>query len=1229
MIKTINVKRFIYLLLCIVVFFIARLVEVKYFKFEQKEIKVKNIEKVFNKKLYNLKVVTNDLRKIVTQGGMQNEFYFYLEKNRKEFQKEQLVYLIFENNNLFFWSDNSLPLSQDIYFDSAGVIFEKLDNGWFLINTDSVGNFKIITLSLVKREYPYTNKFLSNEYHPDFNLPLETGISDIKSDTSLNIYTNNGEFICSLIPNEKPYRNEFLFHLSLILYAISLSLFLGFLAIMVKQSSNNNIYILIVITLVVLIRYLLLKFNFPPITSFSELFNPDYFSSSKWISSLGDLLLHSVFLVFIIYIVYKNFKLKLINKKGFDIVFYISVFSLLLYFSLIIFLFQCLVYDSKISFEFYKILNITRFSLLGFIIITLLFVSLILISDKLISLFIHQLNYKQFIIRFLVSSVIFSVIWSFYNSIFAIYSILFLILLFLLILRIRYIFKKYSFTSLVAISLIISLFTLVFIEMNIALKIRKESKVIAVNLANERDPIGELILEQVYNKIKTDTFIFSFFNSPFDNTDKLFNYLSTNFFTGYLKKYDFQLTICDSTQDLLIENTNELLPCYGFFNNMISETGIKIPNSNFYHIDNKNGRISYLGVITFDSTFYNTELSIFVSLDSRLVGEQLGYPELLLEEVFNQPEYLKKYSYAKYNNGQLITQSGNFPYSLVCQFACEMVDSASVFTYFKKDNNNHLVYKADDENIIILSYPRVSFINVLLSFTYIFVLYFILLLLIILLSKRRRDILYISLQNDFKNRIKFSIISVLILSFIVMGGGTIYYSKVQYEKNHFENLKEKLQSVLIELEHKIGYEKSLDETWTNYLTGLLRKFSNVFYTDIHLYNFDGYLLASSRPEIFENNLMSPRMNTNAYYHLIINREARFIHREDIGKQTYYSAYVPLKNMENDLLAYLNLPYFTKQNELSEEIYTLIVAIVNIYTLLISISILIAIFVSNQITRPLRLIQEKFRKVGLKYSNEQIDYKSNDEIGGLIKEYNRMVTELTESAEKLARTEREIAWREMAKQIAHEIKNPLTPMKLSIQHLQRAWDDKVENWDEYLDKVSKTLIEQIDHLTFIATEFSNFAKMPKANNTKVNVIDKINNCLVLFSNYTNIDFKLDYNKDQEIFVFADKEHLIRVFTNLIKNSIQSIDAIKQQGKIEINVIKEKTNVLITIKDNGKGIPDDLKPKLFQPSFTTKSSGMGLGLAIVKNIINNIGGKIWFETKEGDGTSFNVKLPLYKK
>ena len=329
--------------------------------------------------------------------------------------------------------------------------------------------------------------------------------------------------------------------------------------------------------------------------------------------------------------------------------------------------------------------------------------------------------------------------------------------------------------------------------------------------------------------------------------------------------------------------------------------------------------------------------------------------------------------------------------------------------------------------------------------------------------------------------------------------------------------------------------------------------------------------------------------------------------------------------ENKLLAYLNLPYFTKQNVLRNDVTTLVVAIINVYVLLILITIAMAAIISDQITRPLRLIQQKFSQIKIGSRNEQIIYKGHDEIAGLVDEYNRMVKELVKSVEMLARSERESAWREMAKQVAHEIKNPLTPMKLSVQHLQRSWKDNRENFDEYLEKVTRTLIEQIDNLSFIASEFSNFAKMPKAINEEINIVDKVRSTLNLFANTENVDFVFEHESEQ-IIVFADKEQLSRVFINLIKNAIQSIPD-NRKGKVSVSLILSGKMVRVSITDNGKGIPEELQGKMFTPSFTTKSSGMGLGLSIVKSIIESFGGTITFKTRVNHGTTFVFEIPVY--
>jgi nitrogen fixation/metabolism regulation signal transduction histidine kinase len=295
---------------------------------------------------------------------------------------------------------------------------------------------------------------------------------------------------------------------------------------------------------------------------------------------------------------------------------------------------------------------------------------------------------------------------------------------------------------------------------------------------------------------------------------------------------------------------------------------------------------------------------------------------------------------------------------------------------------------------------------------------------------------------------------------------------------------------------------------------------------------------------------------------------------------------------------------------------------NVYVFLLICAAVLAYFISNSITRPLTIISEKLRILNLNKINEPIEWNSKDEIGILVSEYNKMIAELEQSAQKLAKGERESAWREMAKQIAHEIKNPLTPMKLSIQYLQRAIDEGNPNIEELAKRVTKTLEEQIENLSSIATAFSSFAKMPKAQNEIINLNDLLKHIVDLFAREE--DTSVAFNSEsQNPLVFADKNQLVSVFNNLVKNAIQSIPE-QRKGFVDVHVKQEEGWLTVSVSDNGSGIPRDNYDKVFVPNFTTKSSGTGLGLAITKQIIDGTGGRIWFESAQNVGTTFYVRL-----
>jgi len=414
------------------------------------------------------------------------------------------------------------------------------------------------------------------------------------------------------------------------------------------------------------------------------------------------------------------------------------------------------------------------------------------------------------------------------------------------------------------------------------------------------------------------------------------------------------------------------------------------------------------------------------------------------------------------------------------------------------------------------------------------------------------------------------------------------------------------------------YEKSILTEWLEY-------FQQLFGADINLFDARGQLIVTSLPDIFNMGHIGRQINPDAFVKLALGRRTSIIEHEEIGVLQYLSAYETFVDADNNIIAYLNLPYFTHQDDIREEISTIIAVLLTFYMVIILVTMLVSVIISNQITQPLIMLQEKFKNIKLGAKNEPINYRSHDELGGLVNEYNRAIDELARSANRLARSEREMAWREMAKQIAHEINNPLTPMKLSIQHLKRAYDNKSERFDDYMEKISRSLVEQIDSLSEIATEFSNFAKMPVGVNEQIDLLERINNVIPIFAVDDNKRaFRTDFNDLDHAMINADKEQITRVFINLFKNSLQAIPK-ERQADIHVEVLKLNRIIWVRIKDNGAGIPLEMQEKIFSPNFTSKSSGMGLGLSIVHNIIENIGGTISFKTRQNEGTTFIISLP----
>lgn len=339
-----------------------------------------------------------------------------------------------------------------------------------------------------------------------------------------------------------------------------------------------------------------------------------------------------------------------------------------------------------------------------------------------------------------------------------------------------------------------------------------------------------------------------------------------------------------------------------------------------------------------------------------------------------------------------------------------------------------------------------------------------------------------------------------------------------------------------------------------------------------------------------------------------------------------NSFIPIL-YKDDIAGIAEVMMKNTQQGSSLNVFDFLGSIFNVYVFLFLIASVISIFIAQSITRPLSILNQKLTQVKLGKNNDLISWERDDEIGILIGNYNKMVDKLGESAEILAKTERDSAWREMAKQVAHEIKNPLTPMKLSIQYLEKAIKQNPANALLITRKISNTMLEQIDNLTGIAEAFGNFAELPKTSNSRVelnNIVEVVHN---LFRKREDMDIKLTAPIDP-IYVHADKSQLVRILNNLVKNAIESIPT-DRKGKINLDLRTVGDKAIIQVTDNGAGIPDHMKNKIFQPKFTTKDSGSGLGLAIAANMIESMNGRIHFTSEPGKSTSFFIELGLLRQ
>jgi signal transduction histidine kinase len=1189
------------------------------------------------------------LRKLIQNKETFDEF--------KALEKKQYGIFIFAESvfspqQLLFWNTQKVvpPLSSYSLPDTE--YFKFKDNGYYIIvkkyfALNGMSN-KLWAYAMipVQSKYYIQGKFLTSEFAYSKSAQKRIIISSSETNFPINSSSGNTLFFIDRKPTTNtPYNDT----ITVILRLLALCFFFMFahsLAESVARKTNSQ-WRGVATLIIILFLFRLSIYFFPSIFQFKqfELFNATVYGNNFINPSLGDLLINSLLFSWVTVFAWSKLGNQIDILRRFKgnakwIIGAISLLILVLSTFLLANTISSLVSDSKISFDvtdFFSLMKTWQYTVVGFIVLA--------------SLSLGYYYFTQLIFRFILPVFEQRKVWIYFGIgltgliylsfrsndpfiQFYIPVLLWLICYTWLVSQRGLVINRFH------ISVAGILFWIFIFSISIAAIIIKENrtkewtarKTGAEFLASLDDQSNEMLLSVALTYLD-NRFLASNFKRFYDeeNGKVLRDSIITTNYWGYVNKYNTKLYVFDSTNNSLF-NDDDL--SYESLNNIISvQSKPSRTREDLYYYVSSYNKITYITKRIVNDSNNKMIGSVFIVSTPKTTTANALETTLFKEPNENDPRESPVLSYAIYKNGKLVESSSKYPFATTVdpdQLPKQEVEKK------KYEDFDEMWYRDSMEKTIVLARKGNSVIEAITLFSYIFCSFLFLVTFIQTISfllkigiDRRELRNYF--QMNIRSQVHSTIIFISILSFLIIGAATISFFIKRYNTNNTDKLSRSMTVLVNEMKKRISEHSMLDDVTKIYEHGsdkelkkLVTDVADIHNVDVNVYDLHGNLQVSSQENIYEKGVLSKQMNPEALFHLSRLREVERVQQENISKLSYLSIYAPVRSDEGKEYAYLNIPYFLSQYELNQEISNFLVTIINLNAFIFLIAGVVALFITNRITRSFSIIGEKMREVNLGKLNEEIVWNRNDEIGELVKEYNKMVSKLSESAEVLAKSEREGAWREMARQVAHEIKNPLTPMKLSIQYLQKAILNNSPDVKELTANVANTLVEQIDHLSKIAFDFSQFANI---GNTQVELFDiheVLGSLKELYQRGQHV--KINWSAiPEKVILKADKTQMNRLFTNLLQNAVEACQE-KDQCVISVNEFQENGSVIVSIKDNGEGIPAAMQSKIFAPNFTTKSSGTGLGLAMCKSIVEQAQGKIWFETKPGEGTTFHVELPL---
>ncbi len=1076
-------------------------------------------------------------------------------------------------------NDYSRPLAHIANFEQ----FINIGSRWYVARLYSKESQKVIAGLLIKTDGSLAEATKVPEINPNLGVKQGFDIEPISGESTNIIVGNQGRVLFSISQDLSATPPSSLSNLAW----FSVLFLLLFLLVKFERNRSTLWFIIFLVGITLLRQFCyIIEQNVEP----SQIFSPKLYADFSLFDSLGDLLLNNLYVTLIglaIYIfreklfAFSSSKWRSLFLKAFLILFCVALFLYINY------TLRSLVRNSSIVMELHRITEVNIYTLLCYLSYALLFLVLML------SL---QLLCSEFKVK-----------------------------------RKRYLF---TFQNLLIYTVAVSLYTLFTISLLALKKEANWASLMANKLSIERDLELEMDLRDFEYKLSRDGVFTNYLDMPSQNVRRIEQHFSELYFQRIKQKYLISMTICGAND--VVQNGGRMENCLSYFAQMLQQNNaVQISdNSSFFYLSNNSERIGYLGAFYYETS--NGPVNLFIQIQTKFKEDGLGYPSLLSGArvanfaSVNIPSY---YSYSKYYNGKLLLSAGDFSYP---QFSSFLEVSKGIL---RKDGFLHFINQLEEERLVVISRRKLNFFPYFVTFSYL-VLFFLAIFLLFIRYRRLRQRTAMALNKTQRKSIRSSLtlfITILItVSLLSCGIGSLIFCLNYYNRINVNQMEEKIQVTQKSLAQFLDYletfyisntsTKLFSEANLTDLSRTMDRLAEEIHSDINLWSPKGELIRSTKQDLFSKYTLSSRMNSAAFNKVVRQKQSKFFNKERIGMLKYNSLYSAIYSQKGDLLAVVNVPYFNRDIGLSDDLTPIVAAIINVIILLLLFALFSARVLSRRVTEPLVKISNRMKFMNLSKAPEYIEYKGENELGILVRSYNQMVDSVSESTRQIAQNEREKAWSDMARQIAHEIKNPLTPMKLSIQRLIKLKSNNPDAFDQKFEAISEGLLEQIDILSNTASEFSSYAKFYVEENSEFNLYVVLKEQATMFDTRENI--RISFTSDSENApVFARRGQIVRVVVNLVTNAIQALEQSVEKGFIKISLSSLDGFYSVCVEDNGNGVSPENLPKLFSPNFTTKSSGNGLGLAISKSIIEQSGGAIGHRKSDLGGACFEFTLPKY--